>query len=336
MQECRICVNSTRNPVTMLDKKGLCPTCAQYKKYFHPKRFTKELAFFNSFVGRGESTFDIMVGISGGKDSSAMLRMLKKRGFRILAFSFDTGYYPKHIFVRARSVARRLGVDYKRIDIRKYIRPIDRRSYALMAELYDEKSSETLKEKFRRLYAEGRKKHYSVKCPHAFPFVRTCQLCRRVVIRAYVAEAVKRNISMVVLGINEWAHLSQTGVRPTFSAIRKLKPYANRPAVYIVHSPFLFQRKASDTRKILKKMGWWKLPKGERLIESNANSCLLARAAEKKALQMLGFHPDSTRLSREITAGFITKKQAKKALRRIHESRYSVRGVLERAGILKK
>ncbi len=334
-KECRICVNSTRNPVITLNKSGLCPTCAQYKKYFNPKHLEKELAFFKAFVGKGEGAYDIMVGISGGKDSSAMLRMLKKRGFRILAFSFDTGYYPKHIFQRAASVAKRLGVDYKHIDIRKYIRPIDRKSYALMVSLYDEKPSEALKGKFRRLYAEGRK-HYSVKYPHAFPFVRTCQLCRRVVIRAYYAEAVKHNIPMVVLGINEWAHLSQSGTKHIYSAIRKLKPYTDKPAVYIVHSPFLFQRKAADTKNILKKMGWWKLPKGERLIESNANSCLLARAAEKKATEMLGFHPDSTRLSREITAGFITKQQAKKALRNIHESPYSVRGVLQRAGILRK
>lgn len=263
-----------------------------------------------------------------------MLRMLKKRGFRILAFSFDTGYYPKHIFIRARAVAKRLGVYYKRIDIRKYIRPIDRKSFAMMADLYDEKLSKALKEKFRKLYAEGRKRHYSVKCPHAFPFVRTCQLCRRLVIRAYYSEAAKRNIPMVVLGINEWAHLSQSGTKPIFSAVRKLKPYARKPAVYVVHSPFLFQRKAVDTKKILKKMGWWKLPKGERLIESNANSCLLARVAEQKAIAMLGFHPDSTRLSREVTAGFITKRQAKKALVKIHHSRYSVRGVLQHASIL--
>ncbi|MDO8557606.1 MAG: 7-cyano-7-deazaguanine synthase [bacterium] len=332
-RECRICVNSTRNPAVSLNKSGLCKTCAQYRKYFNSKHLAREFSFFKSFIGKGKGAYDIMVGISGGKDSSAMLRMLKKRGFRILAFSFDTGYYPKHIFQRAASVANRLSVDYKRIDIRKYIRPIDRKSFAMMADLYEEKPSEVLKEKFRTLYAEGRK-HYSVKCQHALPFVRTCQLCRRVVIRAYVAEALKRNISMVVLGINEWAHLSQSGSKHIFSAIRKLKPYTDKQVVYIVHSPFLFQRKAADTRKILKKMGWWKLPKGEGLIESNANSCLLARATEKKAIEMLGFHPDSTRLSREITAGFITKEQAKLALSKAHHSRYSVRRVLRRAGIL--
>lgn len=332
-RECRFCVNSNRNPAIAIEENGLCAVCGRYRESFRKATLARELKFFKSFVGKGTGQYDIMVGISGGKDSSAMLRMLKKRGFQILAFSFDTGYYPESIFSRAKKVARTLGVDYIRIPIQKYIRPVDRKSYKMMADLYDEPPSAKLKDKFRKLYSEGRK-HYSAKCPHAFPFVRTCQLCRRLVIRAYYGEATKRGIQMVVLGLNEWAQLSLHGSATNFSAIRKLKPYARKPAVFIVHSPFLFRRTAADTRKILRKMRW-KLPPGEHLVESNANSCLLARAAEKKAAEMLGFHPDSTRLAREVTAGFITKEQAKKALGKLHSSPYSVRTVLKRAGILK-
>jgi hypothetical protein len=330
-KECKICVNSILNPTIEIGRDGLCQTCRAYKKYFKKSHLEKERLFFNSFVGSGKGKYDIMAGISGGKDSSAMLYMLKKRGFRILAFSFDTGYYPKHIFSRARNVAKKMGVDYVKIDIRKYIRPIDRRSFELMADLYDENSSKELNRKFINLYKEGRK-HYSIKCPHSPTFIRTCQLCRRLVVRAYFGEALKNKVQMVVLGINEWAHLSQTE-SPKFSAIRKLEPFKNTQPVYIVHSPFLFQRKSDITKEILQRFGW-KVPKGEKLIESNSNSCLLALAAEKKAVKMLGFHPDSTRLSREITARFITKKQAHKALSKIHSYRYSVRQVLKRAKIL--
>ena len=157
-------------------------------------------------------------------------------------------------------------------------------------------------------------------------------MCRRLVIRAYYGEALKHKIKLVVLGINEWAHLSGHGEVTKFSAIRKLKPHKNKPQVYIVHSPFLFQRQAKITKEILERFGW-KLPKGEKLIESNSNSCLLAEAAERKASRMLGFHPDSTRLSREVTAGFIKKTQAKKALSKIHTSKLTVRQVLTRAQI---
>ena len=49
---------------------------------------------------------------------------------------------------------------------------------------------------------------------------------------------------------------------------------------------------------------------------------------------MLGFHPDATRLAREVTVGFISKKQAKLALNKIHNYNKSVRQVLKEAGII--
>jgi hypothetical protein len=49
---------------------------------------------------------------------------------------------------------------------------------------------------------------------------------------------------------------------------------------------------------------------------------------------MLGFHPDSTRLAREVTVGFITKKQAQKALNKVHNYNKRVRRVLKEAGVL--
>ena len=61
---------------------------------------------------------------------------------------------------------------------------------------------------------------------------------------------------------------------------------------------------------------------------------LLARAAEGKARRMLGFHPDSTRLAREVTVGFISKKQAQQALAKINHYKHSVRQILQKAKIL--
>jgi hypothetical protein len=219
-------------------------------------------------------------------------------------------------------------VPHERIDIRRYIRAVDRRCYRLMADVYDEPETPALAAKFLKLYAEGRK-HYSAKCRHALLFVRTCQLCRRTVIRAYYAEALKHGARVVILGMNEWAGLAHG----SFSAIRKLKPHKDKPAVYVVHLPFLLQRKLGDTREALAAIGW-KLPPGETLVESNANSCLLARAAEAKATRLLGFHPDTTRLSREITAGFMPKAAARKALAKKHRSPDSVRKVLKKAGLI--
>jgi len=49
---------------------------------------------------------------------------------------------------------------------------------------------------------------------------------------------------------------------------------------------------------------------------------------------MPGFHPDTTRLAREVAVGFITKEQANKALEKKHNFPPSVRGVLKKAKIL--
>ncbi len=332
--ECRRCVNSSTNLASTIGRSGLCETCERYKENFNRAHLKKELKFLLSLRGSGRQKYDAMVGVSGGKDSTATLYEAKKMGFHPFAFSFDTGYYPKHIFQRAKRVAEDLVVDYRKIGVKEYIRPVDRTSFRKTAALYGEKDSEELKEKFRKWYVEGRR-HYSVKCRHAIPFVRTCQLCRRIIVRAYYGEAQKRGVRVIILGINEWAGLSQSGEskRFVFSAIRKLQPFKSKPPVYIVHLPFLLQRKIGHTKKILKRLGW-KIPRGEELIESNANSCLFARAAESKAQRLLGFHPDTTRLAREVTVGFITKAQAHRALGEIHNNPYSVKAVLKKAGVI--
>ena len=324
-KECRICVNDETNPSVTIGADGLCGTCAAFRKRFDPERLRKELRRVRTLGKRGART---MVGFSGGKDSTATLVTARKMGFDVSAFTLDTGYYPRGTFARAKRIAAALGVPYERIDVRRRLRACDRRSYRLLADLYDTPDSAGQRSRFRALYALGRK-HYSAKCAHALPFVRTCQLCRRVVIRAYYAEALKRGARVVILGMNEWAGLSG-GV---FSAVRRLKPYADRPAVLVVHLPFLLRRKLADTRRILTSIGWT-IPPGEALVESNANSCLLARAAEAKAMRLLGFHPDAARLAREVTVGFLTKAQAKAALAKTHRSRRTPRQVLANAGII--
>ena len=322
---CRICVNDERNPSVTIGRDGLCGTCAAFRKRFRPARLKEERRRVEALGRKGVR---VMVGFSGGKDSTATLVTAKRLGFDVSAFTLDTGYYPEGTFARAKRIAASLGVPHERIDVRRHLRPCDRRAFRMMAEVYDAPETPALKARFRALYAEGRK-HYSARCAHALPFVRTCQLCRRIVIRAYYAEAVKRGARVVLLGMNEWTGLSG-GV---FSGVRRLKPFKDQPAVLVVHLPFLLRRKLADTRRVLRSIGW-AMPPGEALVESNANSCLLARATEAKAKRLLGFHPDTTRLAREVTVGFLTRRQAARALAKPHRPGRSVRQLLQKAGII--
>lgn len=333
-KECVRCVNTDLNPSISFDRRGYCNICQTYLQNFNKKSLAEELSFIRNLASKTKSDNASMVGISGGKDSTATLYLAKELGLRPTAFTLDIGYYPKHTFKRAREVANKFGIAYERLDIRKYIEPSAVKCYRLMAALYDEKESPSLSKKFRDLYQENRK-HYSVKCEHVMPFVRTCQLCRKTVIRAYYAEALKRNISLIILGANEWAGLSlvNESTNSKISAIRKLQPDKSKPAVYVVHLPFLLQRKLKDNRRLLQKLGW-QTPAGEAFVESNSNSCLLGLAAEDKASRMLGFSPDTTRLAREVTVGFLTKSEARRALSKVHKYKNTVRQVLKKARII--
>ncbi len=333
---CRRCVNTARNPAITFDRQGYCQICRAYLKGLDVGHLRKEVDLLKGFKGTGSRGYDVMVGLSGGKDSTATLITVKKLGLRALAFTFDTGYLPKTTIPRARAVAKRLGVDHAVIDIRGYARPTDRASYEKTAALHERPFSLATKRVFLATYKENRH-HYSAKCPHALPFVRTCQICRRLVIRAYYAEARKRAIPAIVLGMNEWTNLSaaQTGGGFRVSGIRKLQPVPGEPPVHLFHLPFLLQRTSAQTKRLLKKFGWQE-PAGEAFIESNSNSCLFARATERMAKRLLGFHPDATRLAREVTVRFISKRQALKALGKIHLYADTPREVLRKAGFQKR
>lgn len=332
MQMCTRCVNVAKNLAISFNEDGLCHICEAYLRHFSADQLQKELNILNAF--KRTSGYDVMVGISGGKDSTATLHQIKKMGFNPLTFTFDTGYLPETTIPRAQAVARQFGVKHEVIDIRHYLRDVDLDAYRRLADLYEKPFTLETKQAFQEAYTNGRK-HYSITCEHAPTFVRSCQICRRMVIRAYHAEAAARGIGAIVLGMNEWTNLSasQSNSLQTVSGMRVLQPTSESPAVTVFHLPFLLQRTIGDIESDLTEIGWAP-PEGEDLIESNSNSCLLARSTERMAKRMLEFHPDSTRLAREVTVGFISKEQALAALGKLHPYKYSPREVLRNAGIL--
>lgn len=262
-----------------------------------------------------------MVGLSGGKDSSATLAQIQRLDYRPLAFTLDTGYLPNYILQRAKAVAKKIGADHQIIPLRPYLTASDRQRFRQLAKIYQRDCPA----EFRRAYVAGRVNYSGL--------IRPCWICRRILIRAYYQEALKHKVRVVVLAINEWTSLKSTTQKDRpwkVSAIRKIKPFKNKPAVYIVHWPFLQQMKLKDTRQILKKIGW----RYYGSVQSNASSCLLAKAAERQLKKHLGFHPDTTRLAREVTVGFLTKAQAEQALAETSLSKYSVPQILRKAKLI--
>lgn len=329
IKECKICVNTTINPSIKINSEGICNVCEHYNKYFNKEDLDKELEFIKSFIK--SEKYDCMVGLSGGKDSSAMLYTAKKLGFTPLAFSFEIGYneMSDSVKTKIKNITQKLDVDYETIDINNYMSDIDKECLEKMSDLYEQPMTDEFKNKFREIYNEGRK-YYSTKQNISFPFVRPCQICRKIAIKAYYEEAVRRNIKVVFVGINEWA----SNKNNKYTAIRRLKPFENKPEVYIVHLPFLVQRKYDDLPEILKEIGWTR-EVGDHEVDTGGSACLLAKACEKKANDIMGFHLDSARLSREITVGFIDKNKAREAIKNGNrESKYTVKEVLKRGKII--
>lgn len=320
IRECKRCVNTSQNPLIKFNGDGYCNICEAYEKNFGKKSLAKELEFFESFIGCGKGKYDIMVGLSGGKDSSATLYRIKEMGFTPLAFTFDIGYFHPYVYRRAKRVAQKCGADYEIIPVKQYVTEEIADGFRKMAEVYRTNK----KEELAKDYMAGRDGYRGV--------ARPCWVCRKLIIHARYFEALKRGIDIVAIGINEWASLKQSTSQEKFSvsAIRRLKPFSEKPPVYIVHFPFLIQAKIEDTRKVLKKMGW----NYYRKVQSNASSCLLALAAEKPLYDALGFHPDTTRLAREVTVGFLSKEEAKKTLGKVRTSKLSIPQVLDKAGLI--
>ena len=329
IKECKKCINNEINPSIHIEKNGVCNICNNYEKKFNKKILNDEIEFIKNYISKEK--IDCLVGLSGGKDSTAMLKGVLDLGFHPMAFSFQGGYnnLTQEAINKIKNITKKINIKYEVIDVRKYVSNIDKISFKKMADIYDRVDNNITKEEFRKIYSEGRK-YYSVKDNIIFPFIRPCQICRKIVIKAYYEEAISKGVKIVFVGINEWASLSSG----YYSAIRKLKPYKDKPEILIVHLPFLLQTKYEDIIPILESMKCKEFVL-ETKVETGGNSCLLAKACEKRAKEMLGFHLDSARLSREITVGFIKKEIAKKALE--HGERdfeISVRKVLENAKIL--
>ena len=332
MRECKICLNTTANPTIKILDDGLCNVCHEYKKYFNIKRLETELNYLKTLQSK-DGKIDCMVGLSGGKDSTAMLYNLLEMGFHPLCFTFQLGYnnMDDKTAKRVQMMTKKLGVPYLIIDVHRYVGTSDRQNFNLLENIYSKPVNDVNREVFRKLYSEGRN-YYSTKNDIVFPFIRPCQICRKIAIRAYYHEAVKRNIRIVFLGINEWASYSKS----QFSAIRVIRPKQNDRNVLIVHFPYLIQRKYKDLQEILRHFDW-----DNKMDELDVNTggkyCLLARACEKKAGELLGFHIDSMRLSREITVGFISKEQALAAIKDgYRDSERSLQEVLELSGLCDK
>lgn len=116
-QICTRCVMDTSDPAISFDEQGVCNHCrwARGALAALPHGAAAEEQLANLIVdikarGRGQS-YDCIVGLSGGVDSTYIVYCAKKLGLRCLAVHFDSGWNSELAVKNIEQTVKTLGVD---------------------------------------------------------------------------------------------------------------------------------------------------------------------------------------------------------------------------------
>lgn len=92
---CNRCVMDGTDPDLVLDENGVCNHCHQAQKMLAEIQADKHLLpeIINQIKKDGQNKkYDVLIGLSGGVDSSTALHHVVQFGLRPLCFSIDNGY----------------------------------------------------------------------------------------------------------------------------------------------------------------------------------------------------------------------------------------------------
>jgi len=118
IQTCTRCIYDNRIPKISFNNNGICNYCDQYDqmKFEYPTG-TEGMAILEKEVeqikkdGIGKP-YDVVIGVSGGADSSYMLHFAKKKfGLRVLAAHFDNTYNSRIAVENIDNVLEKLDID---------------------------------------------------------------------------------------------------------------------------------------------------------------------------------------------------------------------------------
>lgn len=128
-QTCTRCIYDTHIPYISFDENGICNYCHQYNQmqveYPMGKEGRKVLeAYVEQMKKDGiGKPYDVVIGVSGGCDSSYMLHFAKKEfGLRVLASHFDNTY-------NSRIAVENIDIVLEKLDIDLYTHVVDNEEY---------------------------------------------------------------------------------------------------------------------------------------------------------------------------------------------------------------
>ena len=293
-----------------MDETGVCNFCrtAVSDNRLSNYRSQAEAQFLEIVRNsQGKSSFDVIVGWSGGKDSTYTLAMLKQKyGLKVLGFSFDNGFVSPGAMRNLFEVSENLGVDLM------IVKP----PFDLMKKIFRESIAQQ-----NGLYPEKALHRASVIC-------NSCMgMAKFIALRI----AIEKRIPLLAFG---WTQ----GQSPTLGAtlkipastIRKTMEASARPLRQLIGEeirpyfleeehfadPALFPYNISpltwmdyDENKIveyIKQYGWVR-PQD---TDPNSTNCLINAFANANHQRQLGFNPYAMELAEMVRRGKMTREEA--------------------------
>lgn len=114
---CKRCIYHEQIPFISFDAEGICNYCYQYdqmqKDYptgIEGQNRLEQMALEIKQAGKGKD-YDVVIGVSGGCDSSYMLTLAKDLGLRPLAAHYDNTWNTKIAVENIKNVLEKLNVD---------------------------------------------------------------------------------------------------------------------------------------------------------------------------------------------------------------------------------
>jgi len=175
MNRCKRCGISTAVPGIVLDGEGLCNLCIKHDTIHNEDIRDYAKSMLDEVRShRGDGSYDAIVCLSGGKDSSyALEQTVKTFGLRALAFTLDNGFLSDYAVNNIHAVVDALGVDHV------MVRP----------------NKKVYKEIVR---VSATKKIYNIQTLRRISSV--CQSCITMVINSAVSLAIEKRAPMVIGG----------------------------------------------------------------------------------------------------------------------------------------
>ena len=116
MRRCSRCILPETFPGIAFNRDGVCNHCARFKEDALPAE--KQAKYEKKFLElihaqRAESSYDLIMAYSGGKDSTYTLDLfVNKYKLKVIALTFDNSFISMQSFENIRTICATLGVDH--------------------------------------------------------------------------------------------------------------------------------------------------------------------------------------------------------------------------------